>query len=189
MGKRLLSRAIGDRFMVVVALSGVLFCAKHKEAAVETKTHPVVNDRLDRSEAYYSLHPAFEKAFRFLRENATATMKPGRYEIDGDRLYGLCSNDPGKRRSEAKLEAHRKYIDIQYVIAGTETMGWKPTADCSIPDTAYDPAKDIGFFKDEPLRWIEVPAGSFIVFFPKDAHAPMVGQGQIHKSVVKVAVE
>jgi len=187
--KRQMFRASGVRFMVIAAVSGFLFCAKHKEATVQVKTPSVATDRLDRAEAYYSLHPAFEKAFRFLRENATADMKPGRYEIGGDRLFGLSSKDPGKKKSEAKLEAHRKYIDIQYVIAGTETMGWKPADACMVQDAAYDSTKDIGFFKDEPQEWIRVPAGSFIIFFPKDSHAPMVGEGVIHKAVVKVAVE
>ena len=68
-------------------------------------------------------------------------------------------------------------------------MGWKPTADCKLVDTPYSADKDIGFFNDEPKTWTKVPAGSFVIFFPEDAHAPLVSSEEIHKAVLKVAVQ
>ena len=47
----------------------------------------------------------------------------------------------------------------------------------------------IGFFNDQPKSWTPVSAGSFVIFFPQDAHAPLVGGGEIHKAVLKIAVE
>jgi YhcH/YjgK/YiaL family protein len=101
----------------------------------------------------------------------------------------MISIGPGRSRTDAKLEAHRKYIDIQYVIAGTDEMGFKPTADCKEIDTEYDVNNDIEFFEDQPDSWTPVPAGSFVIFFPQDAHAPLVSSGEIHKAVLKIAVE
>ena len=118
-----------------------------------------------------------------------ADLPAGRHEIDGDRLFCMISKGPGRSRIEAKLEAHQKYIDIQYVIAGTDEMGYKPTARCKLIDTSYDADKDIEFYKDKPDSWTPVPAGSFAIFFPKDAHAPLVSSGEIHKAVLKIAVE
>ncbi|TKJ33718.1 MAG: YhcH/YjgK/YiaL family protein [Planctomycetes bacterium B3_Pla] len=149
----------------------------------------MIIDTLDRAEDYYDMHPAFEKAFAFLRQNSLNELPTVRHEIDGDRLFCMISKGPGRSRAEAKLEAHRKYVDIQYVIAGTDEMGFKPTADCRLPDTDYDAEKDIGFFKDEPESWTKVPAGSFVIFFPQDAHAPLVSSGEIHKVVLKIAAE
>ncbi len=145
-------------------------------------------DKLEAAERYYDRHPAFAKAFAFLRSSSLANLAPGKHEIEGDRLFCLISKSPGRKRSEAKLEAHRKYIDIQYIIAGADQIGWKPTAACASPETAYDPAKDIIFFKDPPRKWAKVSAGSFAIFFPRDAHAPLVSEGEIHKAVMKVAV-
>jgi len=153
------------------------------------KRDHIIIDKLQNAERYYDMHPAFEKAFAFLRRNDLASLPADRYEFDGDRLFCMISKGPGKSRAEAKLEAHRKYIDIQYVIAGTEEMGWRPTADCKLTDTSYDADKDIGFFKDQPDSWTHVPPGSFVIFFPQDAHAPLVGSGEIHKAVLKIAVE
>ena len=109
--------------------------------------------------------------------------------FDGDSLFCIISKGPGRSRAEAKLEAHRKYIDIQYVIAGTDEMGLKPITACKLTDTGYDAEKDIEFFKDQPDSWKPVPAGSFVIFFPQDAHAPLVSSGEIHKAVLKIAVE
>ena len=149
----------------------------------------MIIDRLEFAQRYCDLHPGFERAFAFLNRNDLADLPVGRHDIDGDRLFCTISKGPGRARDDAKLEAHRQYIDIQYVIAGAEEMGWKPTARCTVVDTPYDAEKDIGFFADEPETWTPVPPGSFVVFFPQDAHAPLVGTGRIHKAVLKIAVQ
>ncbi|MBN1561105.1 YhcH/YjgK/YiaL family protein [candidate division KSB1 bacterium] len=141
---------------------------------------------LDQANEYVDMHPSFAKAFDFLRQENLANLPPGRYDLDGDRLYCTVSMDSGKTRQEARLEAHRKYIDIQYVIAGDEEMGWRPSAQCSDIHTPYDDAKDILFYNDEIKTWSTVPPGSFVIFTPQDAHAPMVGKGEIHKVVCKI---
>jgi YhcH/YjgK/YiaL family protein len=144
--------------------------------------------QLEQAERYYDLHPAFVQAFAFLRRDDLAKLPEGRHEIDGERLFCAISNGPGRTRAEAKLEAHRKYIDIQYIISGDEEMGWRPTSSCTRIDTPYDAEKDIEFFEDVPYAWTTVPPGSFTIFFPEDAHAPLVGAGPIHKAVLKIAV-
>lgn len=149
----------------------------------------IIVDRLERAERYYDMHPAFEKAFAFLRRSDLTELSDGRYEIDGHRLFGTISHDTSRTRDEARLEAHRKYIDIQYVIEGNEAMGWRPTSTCVLSVDGYDEAKDIEFFRDAPVSWTKVPPGSFTIFFPQDAHAPLVGKGTIHKAVLKIAVE
>lgn len=89
---------------------------------------------------------------------------------------------------EGKLEGHRKYIDIQYVISGDESMGWSPRSDVA-PSENYDAEKDLEFFEGSPESIVQVPPGSFAVFLPTDAHLPCIGKGPIHKVVVKVAVD
>ena len=153
-----------------------------------TRDHMIL-DRLENAENYYDMHPDFQQALEFLRQPGLAELPPERYDIDGDRIFCMISKGPGRNRAEAKLEAHRKYIDIQYVIAGADEMGWKPTSACTLVDTAYNADKDIEFFKDKPEKWTEVPAGSFVIFCPQDAHAPLVGSEEIHKAVLKIAVK
>ena len=189
MDKRIICRRIGAVLAACVLIFSITSCSGRKEAKVQMERDQIIINKLQHAERYFRMHPAFEKAFAFLRQDGLAELPADRYEIDGEKLFCMISKGPGRSRDEAKLEAHRKYIDIQYVIAGTDDMGWKPTADCKSIDTEYDADKDIMFFKDQPDSWTPVPAGSFVIFFPQDAHAPLVGSGQIHKAVLKIAVE
>ncbi len=84
------------------------------------------------------------------------------------------------------MEAHRKYIDIQFTAAGKDVIGWKNKAACASPAGGYDSPQDVEFFKDKPEQWITVEGKLFAVFFPEDAHAPVCGEGAMRKIVVKV---
>lgn len=149
----------------------------------------MIKDRLENAQQHCNLHPDFERAFSFLLRSDLAQLPADRYDIDGERLFCFISTDQARSRSEAKLEAHRRYIDIQYLIAGREEMGWRLSTDCSQVQIPYDAPKDIVFYDDQPETWTELSPGEFILFFPKDAHAPLVGDGLIHKAVLKIAVK
>ncbi len=148
----------------------------------------MILDILPHAERYCSLHPRFAEAFAFLRREDLATLAPGRHPLDGEHLFAIVAHDQGKAREAAKLESHRRYIDIQYVIGGDEQMGWRPTVECRSPEGPYDSARDLQFFHEEPTSWARVQSGGFCIFFPEDAHMPLIGEGAIHKVVVKVAV-
>ena len=189
MDKGIICRRVGVGFVVCVLIFGITSCSSQKEAKVQMETDQVIINKLQHAERYYNMHPAFEKAFAFLRQDGLADLPAGRQQIDGDSLFCIISKGPGRSRAEAKLEAHRKFIDIQYIIAGTDEMGLKPITACKLTDTGYDAEKDIEFFKDQPDSWKPVPAGSFVIFFPENAHAPLVSSGEVHKVVLKIAVE
>jgi YhcH/YjgK/YiaL family protein len=148
----------------------------------------MILDTLGQADRYLVLHPLFARAFAFLRGTDLGALAPGRHMIQGEQLFAIVESCPGRSRSEAKLECHRGYIDIQLVLEGVDEMGWKPLAECADPATDYDAARDIGFFNDAPSSWIATPPGSFCLFFPDDAHAPLVSAGMIRKVVVKIAL-
>lgn len=144
---------------------------------------------LSQSERYAGLHPLFARAFDFIRDNDLHAMPPGRYPVEGDNLIAIVERVPGKTRGQARLECHRKYIDIQLVLDGTDEMGWKPLADCLNPVSDYSAEKDIRFFHDAPASWVAVPPDHFCIFFPEDAHAPLVSAGEVRKVIFKIAVD
>ena len=148
----------------------------------------MILDILENSGRYHGLHSEFQRAFEFLKRPDLSSLEPGRHEIDGERVFARVAKGPGRKKQDGKLESHRKFIDIQYVISGTDEMGWKPSSACKAPAGPYDPEEDIQFFTDEPDAWVLVHAGAFIVFFPEDAHLPLISEGEIHKVVVKVAI-
>jgi YhcH/YjgK/YiaL family protein len=143
---------------------------------------------LSQSDRYAALHPLFPRAFEYIRNTGLLSLAPGRYPIAGDDLFVIVENAPGRTRAEAKLECHRKYIDIQLVLEGNDEMGWKALADCSDPVSDYSAEKDIRFFSDAPASWISTPPGAFCIFFPEDAHAPLVSAAFIRKVIFKIAV-
>lgn len=148
----------------------------------------MILDNLDNLPLFFNLNPRFEQALRFLQQNNLEALAVGKYEIDGDKLFAIIVNDQGNSPEKSLLETHEKYIDIQYVISGTDTMGWKPKFRCSNPNGAYNPDTDAQFFNDKPDTWISVQANTFALFFPEDAHTAMISSGRIHKAIIKVAV-
>jgi len=147
----------------------------------------MILDALKNARRYLALNKGFAGAMEFLLRPDLKELPIGRYEIDGDRVYAMVSKEPGRRREDALLETHERYIDIQLVLAGMDDMGWKPKSLCSQPSGEYDRRNDIQFFADEPDAWLSVRSGAFVVFFPEDAHMPLISSGQLHKIVVKVA--
>jgi biofilm protein TabA len=148
----------------------------------------MIVDTLAQSGRYFALHPGFARAFGFLQHTDLLALAPGRHVIDGDRIYLSIDHKDGRGREGARIEAHRRYIDIQLTLEGGEEIGWMPLAACRQPTGPYDQQKDIAFFFDRPDTWIQVPAGRFAVFFPDDAHAPLAGHGLLKKAIVKVAL-
>ena len=154
----------------------------------------MILDALARGHRYAPLHPSFARAFAFLTGAHWAELVSGaanveRHDIDGDRLYVSINCTDGRGRDGARLEAHRRYIDIQLTIEGHEEIGWKSLGDCAQPAAAFDATKDIVFFSDRPESWVSLRAGHFAIFFPGDAHAPLGGHGPVKKAIMKIAVE
>lgn len=149
----------------------------------------MILDSLANAERYTALHPLFARAFDYLRSTDLKAIDSGRFNLDGENLIAIFSKGAGRERASAKLECHRRYIDIQYIISGSDEMGWKPLHDCQQPVSEFNSDKDIQFFNDVVDSWVNTPAGSFTLFFPTDAHAPLVSSGEIHKVVLKIAVK
>lgn len=143
---------------------------------------------VSQSSRYSILHPLLPRAFDYIRNTDLHSLAPGHHRILGDNLFVIVEHMPGRTQAEAKLEAHRRYIDIQLILEGIDEMGWKPLADCCNPVGDYNEEKDIRFFHDTPDTWIVTPPDMFCVFFPEDAHAPLVSNGTIRKAVFKIAV-
>ena len=148
----------------------------------------MILDTLLRSHHYEELHPLFSRAFALLRSMDLQGLDPGRHEIDGERLYLSIDHEHGRGHAHARLEHHRRYIDIQVCIEGDERIGWMPVECCQDRDGQFDSSRDVGFFLEEPHTWMTLRPGTFTIFFPADAHAPLAGAGPVKKAVVKVLV-
>ncbi|WP_018478316.1 YhcH/YjgK/YiaL family protein [Pontibacter roseus] len=149
----------------------------------------MVLDKLANANRYTCMHPLFPQAFQFLQEADLLHLPLGQQAIVGKDLFAIISEGTGIPEKDARLEVHRKYIDIQYVILGTDHMGWKDLALCDAPNDPYNEDRDAAFFPDKTSNWFDVPAGSFIIFYPDDAHAAMITEKNVRKVVLKIAVQ
>ena len=113
----------------------------------------------------------------------------GRHEIDGDNIFVNVQELDLRDLSQARLELHRRYIDIQLMLCGpAETFGWSEAKDCVKAETEFDEAKDIQLFTDIPQCFYTVGEGQFSILFPEDGHAPMLGEGHVKKCIFKVRI-
>jgi YhcH/YjgK/YiaL family protein len=146
----------------------------------------MILDTLDHAASLACLSPAFADAAAFLAGGGLADLAPGRFDVGTNGVSVIVAYGGARRADEGRLEAHRRFADIQLLLAGRESIGWRPLADCRQPDAAYDPATDLQFFADPPQAWLPLEPGQFAVFWPADAHLPQVGEGDMKKLVVKV---
>jgi biofilm protein TabA len=149
----------------------------------------MVVDTLNNAHKYYNLHPSFAKAFEFLYQNDLANLAEGVTETpEGLKVIVNTANGKTEEVSLSKFECHDKNIDIQVCVKGLETYGWKSREKCVVPNGEYNPDKDVRFFSDTPDMFFQLTDGQFAIFFPEDVHAPMIGEGEIKKVVIKVKI-
>ncbi|MEO5892044.1 MAG: YhcH/YjgK/YiaL family protein [Ferruginibacter sp.] len=150
----------------------------------------MIIDSLDNAQKYFSLHPWFQKAFSYIDSVDLAAIEPGKYEIEEDNLRAIFSNKTGMSAAESILEfeCHDKHIDIQLCIHGKETIGWKPRGSCLAQKGEYNPDKDVLLYNDVPDTYFSLTDGQFVILFPEDVHAPMIGEDEIRKLVIKVKI-
>ncbi len=147
----------------------------------------MIIDHLDNVKHYRNLSERLKKGLEFLEEIDFDTIEPGRYNIEGDEVYAMVSEYETKTPENAKVEAHERYIDIQYVVKGEEMMGYTPLEDQDIK-VPYNPEKDVVFF-DTKYDKVLMKEGMFGIFFPTDIHAPGLmtdSPKPVKKVVVKV---
>lgn len=149
----------------------------------------MIIDSLEQFSQYVRLNPRFATAYAVLNRANLAPLPEGRLEVDGIHVYAEVIRAPGRKPAEAPLETHDQYIDIHFVLDGTDTIGWKARKDLGSPREKEDPNADVLFYDDEPDAWVQIKPGQFAICFPEDGHAPMVSMGEVHKVVVKVIVE
>ena len=142
--------------------------------------------------SYFKNRERWDKAFGFLKTSYLQDLELKRYDIDGDNLYALVSEYLTRNEEDAIYEAHRKYIDIQYIINGKELMGVAPMSQKKDILAPYDPERDVEFLTVTSGENQMALPGRFFIFFPEDAHRPALKDGEnspVRKIVVKVKVD
>lgn len=133
-------------------------------------------------------NPNYLKAVEYIEKTDLSELENGKHVIDGDNLFVLINDSQMKTPEQARLEVHNDYIDIQVPLSCEESFGVKPRSECAEPDGEFNAEKDILFYHDNDWTTVTIKPGEAITFDPDTAHAPLIGEGTIHKAIFKVKV-
>lgn len=152
----------------------------------------MIVDSVDNWSAYANILPGLPAAFRFLVERAKDVLQVGEYEIDGRNVYALVNRYVTVPIEGAPFETHYKHVDLHYIIAGEEIIGWTPLKGLKAR-SEYDPKEDVIIY-DPPAESILVKMnpGYFALFLPSDSHSPGKHRdvaSEVHKIVIKIRLE
>jgi YhcH/YjgK/YiaL family protein len=153
------------------------------------KPSTMILDTLENSYLYNSISKRIAKGFDFLLHTDLEAIPSGKHDIEGDTIFALVQEYQTKPLTECKLESHKKYIDIQYVIRGEELMGVTTQNNQKILEVNED--KDYTFYEGT-TSLVRISKGMFTIFFPDDLHQPCVQTefaSEVKKVVIKVLIQ
>lgn len=151
----------------------------------------MIKDNIQNAEKYFNLSERMKLGLKFLMKTDFSKLENGKHEILGTEIYANVQDYFSKPQEEGKFEAHREYIDIQFIIEGTEKIGFGNIENYS-ETTTYNEEKDIVFLEEKSginSDFIELKPNEFAIFTPKDAHMPSIAVSSpsfVKKVVVKV---
>jgi YhcH/YjgK/YiaL family protein len=148
----------------------------------------MVKDLLSLSDRYRSLGPRFVRAFEFAKTTDFAAMPDGTYPLDGDEVRALVQRYTTKLPNEGRWEAHRKHIDLQFVLTGEEHVGVAPIG--RLVAEPFDAEKDIMWLTGDGDR-VTLRPGEFVLLWPEDGHMPAMAIDTpmpVLKVVIKIAM-
>lgn len=134
-----------------------------------------------------ALHPALHRLFEFVKTHDLMQLPIGRNEIDGDRLFINIAENNLVSPEQQKLEVHRAYMDVHLPLNNVETIGWRALSTIDVPsEQPFDEASDYALYAAPATSYVEVHPGEYLIAYPEDAHAPLIGEGNLRKAVAKI---
>lgn len=155
----------------------------------------MVHGHINHAQEYFNLAPGIRLALEFLAQTDLESLPAGRHPVDGDRVFAIVSDYLTKRPEETFWEAHRRHIDVQFVVRGRERIGYANID--RFVEEPYNDARDLVVAKGDSDLSVAVGPGEFVILFPHDVHMPGLrpaaadrGAGDpVRKVVMKVRIE
>lgn len=150
----------------------------------------MIKDNILHAEKYFNISERVALGLKYLIDTNFSNVKNGKYEILGNEVFAIVQSYTSKPKSDGKFEAHKKYIDIQYIIEGEEQIGTSDIKNFT-EATEYNNSNDIVFLApktDAKTNFIKLKENDFAIFTPHDVHMPSISLKNpicIRKVVVK----
>jgi len=151
----------------------------------------MIYDRKENLLQYKGISENLDCALDYLAETDFTGMGAGKYTVDGEKVFALVQTPDTKPKNQAHWEAHRNYIDIQYLLYGEEMIGLQNIAFLTESERYHDGNDIVFYHENEKGFFPELVPDSFVICFPTDAHMPLICTSEpqhIKKVVVKVEV-
>lgn len=149
----------------------------------------MIFDNIKNCKMYYGVNPKFKKAFEFIQKAFDENFEVGKYEIDGNEIYGFVQVYNSKLMENSGFEGHENYIDIQCIMDGREMMGSLEVSNAVIKKE-YNPENDAAFYQRSDIATYCIAGqGDFCIFYPHDIHSPGVSFNNTPSEVKKIVVK
>lgn len=148
----------------------------------------MIVSNLQNSRRVEGLHPLFKTLFDYVKSHDLLHTDLGRIEIEGDDLFINNVNPECVAAEKQVLELHRRYIDVHILLEGAERIGWKAIEDLTAEAKPYEEEGDCALYSDAPTAFVDLLPGQFLIVYPEDPHAPVIGEGKIRKLIAKVRI-
>lgn len=145
----------------------------------------MILDTLQNANLYEGLDSNLRLGLEYLKNTDFSSLEMGKYEIKGDEVFAILQTYDTKEEKDCRLEAHKKYVDIQYMVSGDELMGVVPFDEQEVSEALPD--NDVTFYKGTGAP-ILVKEGNFTIFFQTDVHAPGI-RVKTSEKIIKVVVK
>lgn len=153
----------------------------------------MIFDKMDNLSDYYEELPLLTKVKEFVDDFNISKPADGTYEIDGKRVFAMIQSYRTKQQTEEMMfEAHKKYIDLQYIVSGIEKIRWAKLDKVDLVEEKYSSGGDIAFYEGDAMLDFTLTKGTFLLLYPQDAHLPGLSADKdvnVRKIVFKIEVE
>lgn len=137
----------------------------------------------------YNLNRRLNKALKWLITTDLTELKADGCQIEKNKIFVVIKEYQTKQLAECKWEAHKKFIDIQLLLSGSEQIAYADINDLEIGE--YIEEKDFLALKGKG-KLLTLTPGMFAIFWPQDGHMPGIAINdspeKVKKLVIKVAV-
>lgn len=150
----------------------------------------MIYDRVKNIKQYKGMSDHLDQAIEFLMTLDEAELKDGRNEIAGDDVYANVMSYETKELEDGIKEAHKRYIDIHYMLRGQEQVLVSDLRELDVTK-AYSKEDDCALYKGEIKTACVLKDDYFVLCFPNDVHSPAIKIDQcesVKKMVIKVRV-
>ncbi len=153
----------------------------------------MIFDKMDNISDYFEELPLLKKVEEFVADFNYKKLSDGTYEIDGKRVFAMVQSYRTKQQTqEMMFEAHKKYIDLQYIVNGIEKIRWAKLDKVDLIEERYSSGGDIAFYEGNAMFDFTLTKGTFLLLYPEDAHLPGLSAQKdinVRKIVFKIQVD